>query len=70
MQKVRKFSHSFSLKISKEKNMFVAERYLSDIVKEYGKHPVSADGEITMQYIKDRTEGFDDYFPCRKKIAN
>ena len=21
----------------------------------------------TMQYIKDRTEGFDDYFPCRKK---
>ena len=19
-----------------------------------------------MQYIKDRTEGFDDYFPCRK----
>ena len=23
--------------------------------------------ERTMQYIKDRTEGFDDYFPCRKK---
>ncbi len=23
--------------------------------------------EGTMQYIKDRTEGFDDYFPCRKK---
>jgi putative transposase len=23
--------------------------------------------EKTMQYIKDRTEGFDDYFPCRKK---
>ena len=22
--------------------------------------------ERTMQYIKDRTEGFDDYFPCRK----
>jgi putative transposase len=21
----------------------------------------------TMQYIKDRIEGFDDYFPCRKK---
>ena len=21
--------------------------------------------ERTMQYIKDRTEGFDDYFPCR-----
>ena len=20
----------------------------------------------TMQYIKDRTEGFDDYFPCKK----
>jgi putative transposase len=23
--------------------------------------------ERTMQYIKDRTEEFDDYFPCRKK---
>ncbi|HXS60914.1 MAG TPA: hypothetical protein VN703_08910, partial [Candidatus Sulfopaludibacter sp.] len=23
--------------------------------------------ERTMQYIKDRTETFDDYFPCRKK---
>ena len=22
--------------------------------------------ERTMQYIKDRTEGFDDYFPCRR----
>ena len=26
--------------------------------------------ERTMQYTKDRTEGFDDYFPCRMKIAN
>jgi putative transposase len=23
--------------------------------------------ERTVQYIKDRTERFDDYFPCRKK---
>ena len=23
--------------------------------------------ERTLQYIKDRTEYFDDYFPCRKK---
>jgi len=23
--------------------------------------------ERTMQYTKDRTESFDDYFPCRKK---
>jgi putative transposase len=23
--------------------------------------------ERTMQYIKDRTESFDDYLPCRKK---
>ncbi|WP_458721609.1 hypothetical protein [Candidatus Nitrosocosmicus sp. R] len=23
--------------------------------------------ERTMQYIKDRTEGFDDYFPCSKE---
>ena len=82
-----------SITISKERNMFVAEHFLSDIVKEYGRHPISTDGgtwypqsckflklkhhlhssfeksiiERTMQYIKDRTEGFDDYFPCRKK---
>jgi putative transposase len=79
--------------ISKERNMFVAERLLSKIVIEYGKHPVSSDGgswypqacrflnlklhihsfcqksiiERTIQYIRDRTESFDDYFPCRKK---
>jgi putative transposase len=82
-----------TLTISKERNMFVAERFLSDIVRDYGKHPVSTDGgtwypmacrflglehhihcpmeksliERTMQYIKDRTECFDDYFPCRMK---
>ncbi|HET6591100.1 MAG TPA: DDE-type integrase/transposase/recombinase [Candidatus Nitrosocosmicus sp.] len=82
-----------SLSISKERNMFVAERYLSGLVKIHGKHPVSTDGgtwypmacrflglehhihssveksliERKMQYIKDRTESFDDYFPCRLK---
>ncbi len=80
--------------ISKERNMFVAEHFLSDIVDKHGKHPISTDGgtwypyqacqflklkhhlhssheksiiERTIQYIKDRTECFDDYFPCRKK---
>lgn len=83
-------------KISKERNMFVAERLLLDIVEEYGRHPVTTDGgtwypqackflkvdhnlhsfyeksiiERTMQYIKDRTESFDDYFPCRKEHCN
>ncbi len=78
--------------ISKERNMFVAEHFLSDIVEKYGEHPVSTDGvtwypqackflklkhrihslyensiiERTMQYIKDRIEGFDDYFPYKK----
>jgi putative transposase len=82
-----------SLTISKERNMFVAERFLSDIVRDYGKHHVSTDGgtwypmacrflglehhihspmeksliERKIQYIKDRTECFDDYFPCRMK---
>ena len=26
--------------------------------------------ERTMQYIKELTEGFDDYFPCRKRNVN
>jgi putative transposase len=81
-----------ALNISKERNMFVAERFLDDLVKIHGKHCISTDGgtwypqacrflnlkhhlhspleksliERTMQYIKDRTECFDDYFPCRK----
>ncbi len=74
--------------------MFVAERFLSSIVNEYGEHSISTDGEgtwypqtcqflklghhihssfeksiieRTMQYIKDRIESFNDYFPCRRK---
>jgi putative transposase len=74
--------------------MFVSEKFLADIIKIYGRYPVSTDGggswypqaceflkldhhihssleksliERTMQYVKDRTEGFDDYFPCRKQ---
>lgn len=31
-------------KISKERNMFVSERFLADIIKIYGKHTVSTDG--------------------------
>ena len=80
------------ISISKERNMFVAEHFILNLVKRYGEHPVSTDGgtwypqacrflklphhihspreksiiERTVQYIKDRTEGFDDYFPCRK----
>ena len=82
-----------ALTICKERNMFVAERFLSDIVRDYGKHHVSTDGgtwypmacrflglehhihspmekgliERKIQFIKDRTECFDDYFPCRMK---
>ncbi|MDN5867877.1 MAG: hypothetical protein L0H55_10830 [Candidatus Nitrosocosmicus sp.] len=86
-------SRTFLANKSKERNMFVAERCLSGLVKVHGKHPVSTDGgtwypmtcrflklnhhiyssyeksiiERTMQYIMDRTEDFDDYFPCRIK---
>jgi putative transposase len=82
-----------ALSISKERNMFVAERFIAGLVNTFGKYPVSTDGgtwypqacrflkldhhihspleksliERTMQYIKDRTECFDDYFPCRIK---
>jgi len=82
-----------ALSISKERNMLIAERFLSGLVRVQGKRPVSTDGgtwypmackflklkhhlhsslekslvERTMQYIKDRTECFDDYFPCRKE---
>ena len=73
--------------------MFIAERFLSSLIKVYSKRPVSTDGgtwypmackflklehhihstfeksiiERTIQYIKDRIESFDDYFPCRKE---
>jgi putative transposase len=80
------------INISKERNMFVAERFILNLVKRYGEHPVSTDSgtwyplacrflrlhhhihspyeksiiERTVQYIKYRTEGFDDYFLRRK----
>ena len=37
-------SRTFLANKSKERNMFVAERFLSWLVKDYGKHPVSTDG--------------------------
>src|SRR4029079_2862937 len=79
--------------ITQDRNMLIAEHFLSKLVRDYGKHTVSTDGgtwypmacrflglkhhihssyeksliERKMQYIKDRTECFDDYFPCRIK---
>jgi putative transposase len=32
------------ISILKERNMFVAERFISNLVKRYGEHPVSTDG--------------------------
>ena len=82
------------ISVSKERNMLIAERFISSLTKGYGKHSIFTDGgtwypqacqflklnhhhihssyeksliERTMQYIKDRTESFDDYFPCRKE---
>ena len=76
--------------------MLVAERFMSDLVKTYGRHPVSTEGgtwypmafrflklkyhinshleksliERTIQYIKDKKECFDDYFPRKLRIAS
>ncbi len=33
-----------AISISKERNMFVAEHFLSDIVDKHGQYPVSTDG--------------------------
>ena len=33
-----------ALNITKERNMFVAERFISVVIKNHGKHPVSTDG--------------------------
>ena len=88
-----KNKHILAPTISIERDMLIAEKFISGMVRIHGKNPVSTDGgtwypqacrflnldhlfhshyeksiiERTIQYIKDRTEGFDDYFPCRKK---
>jgi putative transposase len=83
------------IRISFERTMLVAERFIQKLATEYGKHPVLLTAAVlgihpqackflrlghhhlhssfeksiierTIQYIKDRTECFDDYFPCRK----
>ena len=82
--------------ISEERNMLVAEKFISSLVEKYGRHPVYTDGgtwypqafkflhlrhilhspleksliERVMQYFKDRTESFDDYYPCRQMECN
>ena len=84
----------FGIRISIERNMLIAEQFLQNLIRKYGKHRISTDGGIwypqackflkikhhlhssyeksiierTIQYIiKDRTESFDDYFPCTKE---
>jgi transposase-like protein len=32
------------LSISKERNMFVAEQFIADLIKNHDKHPISSDG--------------------------
>ena len=45
-----------ALSISKERNMFVAERFLLNIIRDYEKHPVSTDGgtwyPMACQFLK------------------
>ena len=79
--------------ISEERNMLVAEKFISSLVEKYGRHPVYTDGgtwyheacnvlklkhylhssiekslmERVNQYFKDRTENFDDYYPCMQQ---
>ncbi|MDN5868467.1 MAG: hypothetical protein L0H55_13865 [Candidatus Nitrosocosmicus sp.] len=86
-------SRTFLANKSKERNMLIAERFISSLVQIHRKHPVSTDGgfwypqacrflnvdhhitssleksliERTTQYFEDRTECFDDYFPCKLK---
>jgi putative transposase len=36
-----------SLTVSKERNMFVAERFAAGLVRTHGKHEASTDGDIT-----------------------
>jgi len=40
-----------ALSISNERNMLIAERFLSDLVKIHGKHPISTDGEHGTQWL-------------------
>lgn len=43
-QENRQILALFYLRISKERNMFVAERFLSTLVKIHRRHPISTDG--------------------------
>ncbi len=36
----------YEIRKSKERNMIVAERFLSNVIKEYGEHTVSTDMEV------------------------
>ena len=52
-----KETSDLALSIPKEKNMFVAaERYLSTLIKVYGKHPILTDGRnwypMVCQFLK------------------
>ncbi|HET7391193.1 MAG TPA: hypothetical protein VFJ51_10250 [Nitrososphaeraceae archaeon] len=56
--------------ISRRRNMIIAEAFLSSLVRIYGKLHSSYEKSIVVEraieYLKDRTEAFDDYFPCKR----
>ncbi|MDR4512135.1 MAG: DDE-type integrase/transposase/recombinase [Nitrososphaeraceae archaeon] len=82
--------------ISEERNMFVAENFISSLVSKYGKHTIYTYGgtwydqacnviglkhylhssiekslmERVNQFLKDRIESFEDYYPCRQEECN
>jgi len=58
----------FLPKVSKERNMFVAEGYLSGLVKVYGKHPVSTEMEVlgTQRHVSFSSSTTISILPWRK----
>lgn len=60
-------------KVSKGRNMFIAERFLSSINSDYGKHLVSTDGggtcyPMTCQFLKLKHYIYSSFAKMRKVL--
>ena len=59
-------SRTFLINKSKERNMFVAEHFLSNIVRDNGKYPVSTNG-VTRYLMACRFLGLKHHFHYSEK---
>jgi transposase-like protein len=60
---------NLALNINKERNLLVAERFISGLVKSNGKHPISTDGGTCIQRLASSSNYLITFIPLMRKAS-